>query len=116
MLEAVLDDVAAHYDFGHWWAVRPVASGFHVGAEAGKFLVAVSPEERSDASLLFEAMLLAHLEDRAYLAPRLVRTRGGRPWHRSTAGPAALVSAWVGGGAVDASLAPHRRRSMRALA
>ena len=80
MLEAVLDDVAAHYDFGHWWAVRPVASGFHVGAEAGEFLVAVSPEDRSDASLLFEAMLLAHHEDKAYLAPRLVRSRAGRPW------------------------------------
>jgi Ser/Thr protein kinase RdoA (MazF antagonist) len=115
-LEAVLDDVAAHYDVGQWWDVQPVASGFRIAAEAGEFLVAVSPGDRSDASLQFEAMLLAHLEDRAYLAPRLVRTRAGRPWHRSMAGAAVLVSEWVEGGAVDASLAQHRRRSVRALA
>jgi Ser/Thr protein kinase RdoA (MazF antagonist) len=116
VLQAVLDDVAAHYDVGQWWDVQPVASGFRIAAEAGEFLVAVSPGDRSDASLQFEAMLLAHLEDRAYLAPRLVRTRAGRPWHRSMAGAAVLVSEWVEGGAVDASLAPHRRRSVRALA
>jgi Ser/Thr protein kinase RdoA (MazF antagonist) len=115
-LEAVLDDVAAHYDLGQWWDVQSAASGFRVAAEAGQFLVAVSPADRSDASLRFEAMLLTHLEDRAYLAPRLVRTRAGRPWHRSVAGAAVLVSEWVEGGAVDASLAQHRRRSVRALA
>jgi len=115
-LEAVLDDVAAQYDFGHWWDVRPVASGFRLAAEAGEFLVAVSPDDRSDASLLFEAMLLAHLEDKAYLAPRLVRTRAGRPWYRSATGAAVLVGEWVQGGAVDASLTQHRRRSVRALA
>jgi Ser/Thr protein kinase RdoA (MazF antagonist) len=115
-LEAVLDDVAAHYDVGQWWDVQPVAGGFRVAAEAGEFLAALSPAERSDASLRFEAMLLAHLADKAYIAPRLVRTRAGRPWHRSVAGAAVLVSEWVTGGAVDASLAPHRRRSMRALA
>jgi Ser/Thr protein kinase RdoA (MazF antagonist) len=119
--EAVLVDVAAHYDVGQCWDMRPVANGFRLAAEAGDFLVAVSPAERSDASLQFEAMLLAHLEDKAYLAPRLIRTRAGRPWHRSVAGaggrgPGVLVSEWVQGGAVDASLAQHRRRSVRALA
>ena len=93
-----------------------VGSGFRIAAEAGEFLVVVSPDGRSDASLRFEAMLLAHLADKAYLAPRLVRTRAGRPWHRSAAGAAVLVSEWVTGGAVDASLAQHRRRSVRALA
>lgn len=115
-LEAVLDDVAAHYDLGHWWDVQPAASGFRVAAEAGQFLIAVSPDDRSNGSLRFEAMLLTHLEDRAFLAPRLVRTRAGRPWHRSVTGAAVLVSEWVEGGAVDASLAQHRRRSVRALA
>jgi Ser/Thr protein kinase RdoA (MazF antagonist) len=115
-LEAVLADVAAHYDVGQWSDVQPVANGFRVAAEAGQFLVAVSPAGRSDASLRFEAMLLAHLEDRAYLAPRLVRTRAGRPWHQSVTGAAVLVSEWVEGGVVDASLAQHRRRSVRALA
>ena len=114
--DAVLDDVAAHYDVGQWWDAQPLAGGFRVVAEAGEFLVAVSPEDRSDASLRFEAMLLAHLEDKAYLAPRLVRTRAGRPWHRSVAGAAVLVSEWVPGGVVDASLTQHRRRSVRALA
>jgi len=76
----------------------------------------VSPPERSDASLLFEAMLLAHLEDKAFLAPRLVRTRSARPCHRSVAGGTALVTEWVQGGVVAASLAPLRRRSVRALA
>jgi Ser/Thr protein kinase RdoA (MazF antagonist) len=113
---AVLDDVAAHYDVGQWWDVQPVASGFRLAAEAGDFLVAVSPGDRSAASLLFEAMLLAHLEDKAYLAPRLIRTRAGRPWHRSVTGAAVLVSEWVEAGMVDASLAQHRRRSVRALA
>src|SRR6267154_1727909 len=56
VLQAVLDDVAAHYDVGRWWDVQPVASGFRIAAEAGTFLVAVSPRERSDASLLVEAM------------------------------------------------------------
>jgi Ser/Thr protein kinase RdoA (MazF antagonist) len=115
-LQAVLDDVAAQYEIGQWWDVHPVATGFRLAAEAGEFLVAVSPAERSDASLLFEAMLLAHLEDKAYLAPRLVRTRAGRPWHRSSTGATVLVSEWVQGGVVDASLAQHRRRSVRALA
>ncbi|MGH9009156.1 MAG: phosphotransferase enzyme family protein [Acidimicrobiia bacterium] len=115
-LDAVLDDVAAHYEFGHWWDVHWVGSGFRVAAEAGEFLVAVSPAGRSDASLRFEVMLLTHLADKAYLAPRLVRTRVGRPWHRSMAGASVLVSEWVTGGAVDANLAQHRRRSVRALA
>jgi Ser/Thr protein kinase RdoA (MazF antagonist) len=97
--------------------VQPLPDGFRIAAEAGEFAVAVSPEgRRSDASLRFEAMLLAHLEDRAYLAPRLVRTRAGRPWHRSVAGAGVLVSELVRGGVVDAALAQHRRRSMRALA
>jgi Ser/Thr protein kinase RdoA (MazF antagonist) len=78
--------------------------------------VAVQPAERSDASLRFEVMLLTHLADKAFPAPRLVRTRAGRPWHRSTAGIPILVSEWVTGGAVDADLAQHRRRSVRALA
>lgn len=78
--------------------------------------MAVSAAGRSDASLRFEAMLLSHLEDKAYLAPRLVRTRAGRPWHRSVTGATALVSEWVGGGVVDADLDPHRRRSVQALA
>ena len=115
-LDTVLDDVAAHYELGHWWDVRPVGCGFRIAAEAGEFLVAVSPGARSDASLRFEAMLLTHLADKAYLAPRLVRTRAGRPWHGSVAGAAVLVSEWVSGGAVDATLAQHRRRSVRALA
>lgn len=114
-LHAVLDDVAAHYDLGHWWDVQPVRNGFRIAAEAGEFHVAVS-DGRSDASLRFEAMLLNHLADRAQLAPRLVRTRAGRPWHRSVTGAAVLVSEWVTGGAVDAGLAQHRRRSVRALA
>jgi Ser/Thr protein kinase RdoA (MazF antagonist) len=115
-LEAVLDDVAVRYDLGQWWDVQPAANGVRVSTDAGRFMVAVSSPERSDTSLRFEAMLLAHLEDRAYLAPRLVRTRAGKPWHRSVAGAAVLVSEWVEGGVVDASLAPHRRRSVRALA
>jgi Ser/Thr protein kinase RdoA (MazF antagonist) len=115
-LEAVFRDVAAQYDLGQWIGVQPVASGFRVTAEGGEYLVAVSMGERSDASLRFEAMLLAHLDDRAFLAPRLVRTRAGRPWHRSRSGAAILVSEWVEGGAVDATLAQHRRRSVRALA
>jgi Ser/Thr protein kinase RdoA (MazF antagonist) len=115
-LDAVLDDVAAHYDFGHWWDVQTVGSGFRIAAEAGVFLVAVSPAGRSDASLRFEVMLLTHLADKALLAPRLIRTRAGRPWHRSMAGASVLVSEWVTGGAVDANLTQHRRRSVRALA
>jgi len=115
-LDAVLDDIAAHYDLGHWWDVQPVAGGVRIAAEAGDLLAAISSGERSDASLRFQAMLLAFLEDRAYLAPRLIRPRAGRPWHRSVAGAGVLVSEWVRGGVVDASLAQHRRRSMRALA
>jgi Ser/Thr protein kinase RdoA (MazF antagonist) len=115
-LDAVLDDVAAHYDMGQWWDVQPVSGGVRIAAEAGEFLAAVSPEDRSDASLLFEAMLLAHLEDRAYLAPRLVRTRAARPWHRSVTGAAVLVTEWVPGGPMDPALAQHRRRAVRALA
>src|SRR5690348_6320097 len=110
-LEAVLDDVATQYDVGQWWDVRPVVGGFRLATEAGAYLVEASPG-RSEASLRFEAMLLAHLEDRAYLAPRLVRTRAGRPWHRSAAGMV-LVSEWVEGAVVDGALAHHRRRSMR---
>jgi Ser/Thr protein kinase RdoA (MazF antagonist) len=115
-LDAVLDDVAAHYDLGHWWDVQWIAAGFRIAAEKGEFLAVVSPAGRSDASLRFEAMLLTHLADKAYLAPRLVRTRAGRPWQRSVAGAAILVSEWATGGAVDAGLAQHRRRSVRALA
>jgi Ser/Thr protein kinase RdoA (MazF antagonist) len=115
-LDAVLDDVAAHYDLGHWWDVQWIATGFRIAAEKGEFLAAVSPAGRSDASLRFEAMLLTHLADKAYLAPRLVRTRADRPWQRSVAGAAVLVSEWATGGAVDAGLAQHRRRSVRALA
>jgi len=114
-LDTVLDDVAAHYDVGQWWDVQPHPGGFRIAAEAGEFAVAVAGQ-RSDASLRFEAMLLAHLEDRAFLAPRLVRTRAGRPWHRSVAGAGVLVSELVRGSVVDAALAQHRRRSMRALA
>ena len=115
-LDAVLGDVAAQYDIGHWWGVQRVGSGYRIAAEAGEFLVAVSPAGRSDASLRFEVMLLTHLADKASLAPRLIRTRAGRPWHRSMAGASVLVSEWVTGGAVDADLAQHRRRSVRALA
>jgi Ser/Thr protein kinase RdoA (MazF antagonist) len=115
-LDAVLDDVAVHYDLGHWWDVQWVANGFRIAAEKGDFLATVSPAGRSDASLRFEAMLLTHLADKAYLAPRLVRTRAERPWHHSVAGVAVLVSEWVTGGAVDAGLAQHRRRSVQALA
>lgn len=115
-LDAVLDEVGTHYELGQWWDVQPAPGGFRIAAEAGAFVVAVSDGERSDASLRFEAMLLAHLEDRAYLAPRLVRTRAGRPWHRSVAGAGVLVSELVRGGAVDTDSAQHRRRSMRALA
>ncbi|MCA1846085.1 MAG: phosphotransferase [Actinobacteria bacterium] len=114
--EAALDDVAVHYDLGQWWDIQPHHSGFRIAAEAGDFLVAVATERRTDASLRFEAMLLAHLEDRAVVAPRLVRTRAGRSWYRSVAGEAVLVSEWAPGGGVDASLAQHRRRSTRALA
>jgi Ser/Thr protein kinase RdoA (MazF antagonist) len=115
-LDALLDAVAAHYDLGQWWDVQPVAGGFRVAAEAGEFLATVSPGGRSDASLRFEAMLLTHLADKAYVAPRLVRTRAGRPWHRSVAGTAVLVTEWAQGGVVDASLAQHGGRSVRALA
>ncbi len=114
--DALLDEIGARYDLGHWWDVQCLGSGFRIVAEAGEFLVAVSPTGRSEASLRFEAMLLIHLADKAYLAPRLVRTRAGRPWHRSMAGASVLVSEWVTGGAVDAGLAQHRRRSVRALA
>jgi Ser/Thr protein kinase RdoA (MazF antagonist) len=114
--DALLAEVGAQYDVGHWWDVQWVGSGYRIAAEAGEFLVAVSPAERSDASLRFEVMLLTHLADKAYLAPRLIRTRAGRPWHRSMAGTSVLVSEWVTGGAVDADLAQHRRRSVRALA
>ena len=112
----MLDEIAAQYDLGQWHAIEPLSGGFRIAAEAGDVRVTVSSAGRSDASLLFEAMLLAHLEDRAYLAPRLVRTRAGRPWHRSATGGTALVTEWVQGGVVDASLAQHRRRSVRALA
>lgn len=112
----MLNDIATRYDLGQWRTVQPLSGGFRIAAEAGDFLVAVSAAERSDASLRFEAMLLSHLEDRAHLAPRLVRTRAGRPWHRSATGVTALVTDWVEGGVVDASLAQHRRRSVRALA
>ena len=114
--DPVLDEVGAQYDVGHWWDVQPVGGGVRIAAEAGDFLVAVSSARRSDTSLRFEAMLLTHLADKAYPAPRLVRTRAGRPWHRSKTGTAVLVSEWVTGGAVDAGLAQHRRRSVRALA
>jgi len=113
---ALLDEVATQYDVGQWRDVRCVGRGFRIVAEAGDYLVAVSPMGRSDASLRFEVMLLAHLADKAFLAPRLVRTRAGRPWYRSVAGPAVLVSEWVTGGAVDAGLAQHRRQSVRTLA
>ena len=116
VLDTVLDEVAAHYDMGRFWDVQPLSDGVRIAAEAGEFLVAVSAAGRSDAALRFEAMLLAHLEDRAYLAPRLVRTRAGRPWHRSLTGSGLLVTEWVQGGVVDTSLAQHRRRSVRALA
>jgi Ser/Thr protein kinase RdoA (MazF antagonist) len=115
-LDAVLDDVAAQYDVGQWWDVQWVGNGFRIAAEAGELLVTVSPAGRSEASLRFEVMLLTHLADKAYLAPRLVRTRAGRPWHRSVTGASILVSEWAMGGAVDADLAQHRRRSVRALA
>jgi Ser/Thr protein kinase RdoA (MazF antagonist) len=111
-----LDDIAGQYDLGQWHGVQSQPSGFRITTEAGGFLVAVAPAGRSDASLLFEAMLLAHLEDKAYLAPRLVRTRAGRPWHRSASGGTVLVTEWVEGGVVDASLAQHRQRSVRTLA
>jgi Ser/Thr protein kinase RdoA (MazF antagonist) len=114
-LDIVLDAVAAHYDIGQWWDVRPAGSGIRIAAEAGSFLVALVGG-RSDASLRFEAMLLDHLAGKAYLAPRLVRTRAGRPWYRSVTGAAVLVTEWVTGGAADASVAQHRRRSVRALA
>ncbi len=114
-LDAVLDDVATHYDVGHWWDVRPDGSGFRIAAETGQFLVSVS-DRRSDASLRFEAMLLTHLADKAFVAPRLVRTRAGRPWHRSARGASVLLTEWVQGGEVDAFLPHHRVRSMRALA
>jgi Ser/Thr protein kinase RdoA (MazF antagonist) len=114
--DALLDEIAVHYDLGHWWDVQWVANGFRIAAEKGEFSAMVSPAGRSDASLRFEAMLLTHLEDKAYLAPRLVRTRAGRPWHHSVAGAAVLVSEWVTGGVVDAGLAQHRRRSVQALA
>jgi Ser/Thr protein kinase RdoA (MazF antagonist) len=113
--DIVLDAVAVHYDLGQWWDVRPAGSGVHIDAEAGTFLVAAC-EGRSDASLRFEAMLLDHLADKAYPAPRLVRTRAGRPWHRSATGAVVLVTERVTGGVVDASVAQHRRRSVRALA
>jgi Ser/Thr protein kinase RdoA (MazF antagonist) len=116
VLDPVLDEVKAQYDVGHWWDAQWVGNGYHIAAEAGEFLVAVSPAGRSDASLRFEVMLLIHLADKAFLAPRLVRTRAGRPWHRSEAGASVLVSDWVTAGAVDADLAQHRRRSVRALA
>jgi Ser/Thr protein kinase RdoA (MazF antagonist) len=115
-LDSLLDAVAAHYELGHWWDVQPLGNGFRIAAEAGEFLAAVSPDGRSDASLRFEAMLLDHLTGRAYSAPRLVRTRDRRPWHRSVSGTAVLVTAWAEGGVVDASLAQHRGRSVRALA
>lgn len=115
-LDALLDAVAAQYDLGHWWDTQPVAGGFRIAAEAGEFQATVSSGERSDASLRFEAMLLIHLADKAYVSPRLVRTRAGRPWHRSLAGTAVLVTGWAQGGVVDASLAQHRGRSVRALA
>ncbi|HEV3364349.1 MAG TPA: phosphotransferase [Acidimicrobiia bacterium] len=114
--DPVLLDVGVQYDLGQWRDVRCDGSGFRISAEAGEFVVAVSPAARSDASLRFEVMLSDHLADMAYLAPRLVRTRAGRPWHRSTAGASVLVTEWVTGGAVDADLAQHRRRSVRALA
>ena len=114
--DALLSEVEAQYDVGQWWDVQPLPGGFRIAAEAGEFAVAVSPAERSDASLRFEAMLLTHLEDRAYLAPRLVRTRAGRPWHRSVTGAGVLVSGLVRGGVVDTALVQHRRRSMRVLA
>ena len=115
-IDALLDAVGAHYDLGHWWDVQPVEGGFRIAAEAGEFLATVSPGERSDASLRFEAMLLTHLADKAFVGPRLVRTRAGRPWHRSVVGTAVLVTEWAEGGVVDASLAQHRGRSVRALA
>ena len=114
--DALLDEVGAHYDLGQWWDVQRAGSGFRVLAEAGEFLVNMPPTGRSEASLRFEAMLLTHLADKAFPAPRLVRTRAGRPWHRSVTGASILVSEWVTGGAVDADLAHHRRRSVRALA
>jgi Ser/Thr protein kinase RdoA (MazF antagonist) len=114
-LDALLDAVAAHYDLGHWWDVQPVGSGFRIAAEAGEFLATVS-DGRSDASLRFEAMLLTHLADKAYIAPRLVRTGAGRPWFRSASGASVLVTEWVQGGEVDASLSHHRGRGIRALA
>jgi Ser/Thr protein kinase RdoA (MazF antagonist) len=114
--DALVDAVAAHYDLGHSWDVQPVNRGFRIAAERGEFLAAVSGEERSDTSLRFEAMLLDHLADKAYVAPRLVRTRAGRPWHRSVNGTPVLVTEWAQGGEVDASLAQHRGRSIRALA
>jgi Ser/Thr protein kinase RdoA (MazF antagonist) len=114
-LDALLDDVATHYDVGHWWDVQTVGTGFRIAAEAGEFLAAVS-DGRSDASLRFEAMLLTHLADKAFVAPRLVRTRAGRPWHRSVAGTSILVTGWEQGGEVDAFLPHHRVRSVRALA
>ena len=114
--DMVASEIGARYDLGEWWTVQPLSDGFRIGAEAGDFRVAVSTAGRSDASLRFEAMLLSHLDDKAYLSPRLVRTRAGRPWHRSAAGSTVLVTEWVGGGVVDASLAPQRRRSVQALA
>lgn len=114
-LDAMLDDVAAQYDLGHWWDVQPVGTGFRIAAEAGEFFAAET-DGRSDASLRFEAMLLTHLADKAFIAPRLVRTRAGRPWHRPATGASVLVTEWVQGGEVDADLHHHRSRSVRTLA
>ena len=43
LLDAVLDDVATHYDLGHWWDVQWVATGYRIAAEKGEFLAVVSP-------------------------------------------------------------------------
>jgi homoserine kinase type II len=114
--DAVASELGAQYDLGQWHAIQLLTDGFRIAADAGDFRVAISPAGRSDASLHFEAMLLAHLDDKAYFAPRLARTRAGRPWHRSATWGTALVTEWAQGGVVDASLAQHRRRSVRALA
>ena len=116
VLDPVLDEVKSQYDVGQWSDAQWVGNGYRIAAEVGEYFVSVSPAGRSDASLRFEVMLLCHLEDKAFPAPRLVRTRAGRPWFRSGAGSPVLVCEWVTAGAVDADLAQHRRRSVRVLA
>lgn len=114
------EQVKAVWDLGEWTTCQRTARGssnlsYFIDTDAGRFVLRLSNDRKTEAGMRQEVTLLDRLSSRGLPVPRVVPTRAGEAWARIGSG-LCLVTVRLPGGHGDPRDAGHARESGRVLA